>query len=80
MEKDIDARAAVLGFRNRSEYLRALYEMDQYYDLRPALAPDTHARLLRVFDQVTGKPLVGVNDPEALAKETALPRGKHGKR
>lgn len=46
-EADLDARAKQHGFKNRSEYLRALYEADKFYRLRPALS-DTVERVLRL--------------------------------
>jgi hypothetical protein len=57
--KDFDARAKAQGYDSGSEYLRALYEADLSYGLRPALEPGTMRRVLRIASHIEGQPAVG---------------------
>lgn len=59
MEKEMDTRAKALGYANRSEYLRALKEADEYYSLVPTLEPVSMKRVLRIPAEVERNPGTG---------------------
>lgn len=53
--EEFENTARSLGFKNRSEYLRALHEAAKHYALRTTVHPETLERVLRRLPEVEGE-------------------------
>lgn len=73
--KEFEARSLEHGYASASEYVRALFEADKAYRLRPMLDPGSMHRVLRIPPEIEGES--GGSSLRKPGESSALNRAKH---